>query len=165
MDQCYSTLNAFSGSILLARRAGRRPFWLPPATGGGTSTSTRAHPPKPRRIGASHPRIKQIVAEASAQYDMVVIDGPPILGLADASLLASACENVMIVIESGKTRTSAAREAIERIEAAGAHIVGVTLTKSTEEASSYGYRLYQYGYRQVDDKRNEIVMISHQPES
>ena len=71
----------------------------------------------------------------------------------------------MMVVEAGRTRTRSAREAIERIQAAGAHIVGVTLTKSTEESSHYGYRLYQYGTKHIDDKRNEIVMISHQPES
>ena len=54
------------------------------------------------------------------------------------------------------------REAAERIEAAGAHIVGVTLTKSAEEASHYGYRLYQY--TAVGDKRNQIVLIPQQAE-
>ena len=118
-------------------------------------------PPNPADL-LSTPRIRQIVAEAAAQYDMVIIDGPPVLGLADASLLASACRNAMLIIESGKTRTRAAREAVERIEAAGAHIVGVTLTKSAEEASHYGYRLYQY--TAVGDKRNQIVLIPQRAE-
>ncbi|HEU4704153.1 MAG TPA: polysaccharide biosynthesis tyrosine autokinase [Sphingomicrobium sp.] len=118
-------------------------------------------PPNPADL-LSTPRIKQIIAEAAAQFDMVVIDGPPVLGLADASLLASACRNAMLVVESGKTRTRAAREAVERIQAAGAHIVGATLTKSAEEASHYGYRLYQY--TAVGDKRNQIVLIPQQAE-
>jgi succinoglycan biosynthesis transport protein ExoP len=118
-------------------------------------------PPNPADL-LSTPRIKQIIAEAAAQFDMVVVDGPPMLGLADASLLASACRNAMLIVESGKTRTRAAREAVERIEAAGAHIVGVTLTKSAEEASHYGYRLYQY--TAVGDKRNQIVLIPQQAE-
>jgi capsular exopolysaccharide synthesis family protein len=118
-------------------------------------------PPNPADL-LSTPRIRQIVAEAAGQYDMVIIDGPPVLGLADASLLASACHNAMLVIESGKTRTRAAREAVERIESAGAHIVGVTLTKSAEEASHYGYRLYQY--TAVGDKRNQIVLIPQRAE-
>ena len=119
-------------------------------------------PPNPADL-LSTPRIKQIVAEASRQFDMVIVDGPPVLGLADASLLASACGNAMIVIESGKTRTRSAREAVERIEAAGAHIVGVTLTMSAAEASHYGYRLYQYS--SIGDKRTQIVMIPQQAES
>jgi len=118
-------------------------------------------PPNPADL-LSTPRIRQIIAEAARQFDMVVIDGPPVLGLADASLLASACGNAMLVIESGKTRTRAAREAMERVEAAGAHIVGVTLTKSAEEASHYGYRLYQYNA--IGEKRNQIVMIPQQAE-
>ena len=118
-------------------------------------------PPNPADL-LSTPRIKQIIAEAAAQYDMVVIDGPPMLGLADASLLASASRNAMLIIESGKTRTRAARESVERITAAGAHIVGATLTKSSEEASHYGYRLYQY--TSVADKRTQIVLIPHQAE-
>jgi succinoglycan biosynthesis transport protein ExoP len=118
-------------------------------------------PPNPADL-LSTPRIKQIIAEAAAQFDMVVVDGPPMLGLADASLLASACRNAMLIVESGKTRARAAREAVERIEAAGAYNVGVTLTKSAEEASHYGYRLYQY--TAVGDKRNQIVLIPQQAE-
>ena len=119
-------------------------------------------PPNPADL-LSTPRIKQIVAEASRQFDMVIVDGPPVLGLADASFLASACTNAMIVIESGKTRTRAAREAVERIESAGAHIVGVTLTMSAAEASHYGYRLYQYAT--IGDKRTQIALIPQQADS
>lgn len=119
-------------------------------------------PPNPADL-LSTPRIRQVIAEAAKQFDMLIVDGPPVLGLADASFLASACGNVMMVIESGKTRTRAAREAMERIDAAGAHIVGVTLTKSAEEASHYGYRLYQYA--SISDKRNQIVLIPQQAES
>ena len=121
-------------------------------------------PPNPADL-LSTGRFKEIVAEASDHFERIIIDGPPVLGLADASLLAAVTGNVMVVVESGRTRTRSAREAIERLQVSGAHIVGVTLTKSTEEASQYGYRLYQYGYKHMDDKRNEIVMISHQPES
>jgi Mrp family chromosome partitioning ATPase len=109
-------------------------------------------------------RFKEIVKEAGEGFERIIIDGPPVLGLADASLLAAVAINVMVVIESGKTRTRSAREAIERIQASGGHILGATLTKSVEESSHYGYRLSHYGTRAVDDHRNEIVMISHQPE-
>ncbi len=54
--------------------------------------------------------------------------------------------NVMFVVESGKTRTRAAIEALNRLEATGAHILGATLTKSTDSPGGYGYRRYGYGY-------------------
>jgi len=120
-------------------------------------------PPNPADL-LSTGRFKEIVGEAGEHFDRIIIDGPPVLGLADATLLAAVANNVMLVVESGRTRTRSAREAIERLQASGAHIVGVALTKSAEEASHYGYRLYQYGYKHLDDKRNEIVMIPHQPE-
>lgn len=121
-------------------------------------------PPNPADL-LSTGRFKEIVAEASEHFDRIIIDGPPVLGLADSTLLSAVARDVMLVVESGRTRTRSAREAVDRIQASGAHIVGVTLTKAAEGASQYGYRLYQYGYKQVGEKRNEIVMISHQPES
>lgn len=119
-------------------------------------------PPNPADL-LSTPRFQAVLREAGQQFDRVIIDGPPLLGLADAALLATAAENVVMVVESGRTRTKAAREAIERLRQAGAHLLGVVLTKSTEEASGYGYRAYRYGA--VDDRRDNLIMISNQSEA
>ena len=89
----------------------------------------------------------------------MLIDAPPILGLADVSLLAAVVENVMFVVESGRTRTSAAIEALNRLEASGAHVLGATLTKSVEAGGGYGYKYYGYGYGKVESRRTEILMI------
>lgn len=125
-----------------------------------------AIPPNPADLLAT-PRIRQIVAEAAAQYDMVIIDGPPALGLADATLLATACKNVMLLVESGKTRTRAAREAVQRIQETGAHIVGVTLSKAVEEASGYGYsyNAYQYGAKIGNQPRTQIMIAKQEAEA
>jgi capsular exopolysaccharide synthesis family protein len=120
-------------------------------------------PPNPADL-LSTGRFLEILKEAGEQFDRVIVDGPPVLGLADTSLLAAAAGTVMMVVESGRTRTRAAREAVDRLQSTGAHIIGATLTKSTEGGSRYGYRLYKYGYKQVGEKQNEIVMISHQAE-
>ena len=77
-------------------------------------------PPNPADL-LSTGRFKEIVKEASDHFERIIIDGPPVLGLADASLLAAVAGNVMMVIESGRTRTRSAREAVDRIQAAGAH--------------------------------------------
>lgn len=117
--------------------------------------------PNPADLLAT-PRFGELLKEAREHFDRVIIDGPPILGLADASFLAAFVGQVMLVVEAGRTRTRGAREAVERIQVAGAHLVGVTLTKSTEEASHYGYSYYRYGA--VGDKRKEMIMISQQSE-
>ena len=119
-------------------------------------------PPNPADL-LSTPRFGSIVGEAREHFDRLIIDGPPTLGLADASLLSSAAGNVLLVVEAGKTRTRSVREAIERMQSSGAHILGVSLSKSAEEAGHYGYRYYHSGA--IGQKRDEIIMISHQPES
>ena len=101
-------------------------------------------PPNPATLLSSS-RFRSVIAEASDAFDFVVIDSPPLLGLADAPLIASVVNSVMLVVESGRTRTSAAIEAIHRLAAAGANILGVTLTKTSVKHSGYGYG-YGYGY-------------------
>jgi len=117
-------------------------------------------PPNPADL-LSTGRIRAILNEAADAFDVVIVDAPPTLGLADVPLLASAAGHVMFVVESGRTRTRAAIEALNRIEATGAHIVGATLTKSSDSGAGYGYKRYGYGYGygKLDTKRTEILMI------
>lgn len=119
-------------------------------------------PPNPADL-LSTGRFRTILGQAAERFDLVIVDAPPTLGLADAPLLAAAAGTVMFVIESGKTRTRAAIEALNRLEATGTHVVGATLTKSTDSPGGYGYSRYGYGYgygyRKVDKRREEILMI------
>jgi capsular exopolysaccharide synthesis family protein len=118
-------------------------------------------PPNPADL-LSTGRIRKIIAEASDHFDLVVIDGPPTLGLADAPLLAAAVGNLLFVIESSKTRTRAAIEALNRLEISGSHVVGALLTKASASSEGYGYRYndgYTYGSGKGKVKRTEILMI------
>lgn len=112
-------------------------------------------PPNPADL-LSSTRIQKILREAASQFDVVIVDAPPVLGLADAPLLASAAKDVMLIVESGKTRTAAAIEALNRLRTAGAVVLGATLTKTTQEAAAYGYG-YGYGYRYGSlDQKNPV---------
>jgi capsular exopolysaccharide synthesis family protein len=117
-------------------------------------------PPNPADL-LSTARIRAIIAQAAERFDLIVIDAPPTLGLADAPLLAAAAGDVMFVIESGKTRTRAAIEALNRLEATGAHVLGATLTKSTDASGGYGYKRYGYGYGygRLDQRRKEEILM------
>lgn len=74
------------------------------------------------------------------------------------------------MVESGRTRTSAATEAIHRLKAAGATILGVALTKSSTNQSGYGYG-YGYGYGSgygkgrygIGRDRSDVVTLLEQP--
>jgi capsular exopolysaccharide synthesis family protein len=121
-------------------------------------------PPNPADLLATG-RIRKIIAEAAERFELIVIDGPPTIGLADSPLLASAAGNVLFVVEGGRTRTRAAIEALNRLEGTGTHVLGAALTKATEGLGGYGYNRYGYGYgygyggRPLDKKRTEILMI------
>ena len=119
-------------------------------------------PPNPADL-LSTGRFHEILGEVTSHFDIVIIDAPPVIGLADSLLLASVAGNVMFVVESGKTRTKAAVEALRMLGGTGAHIIGATLTKSAEDMGGYGYKAYGYGA--LDRKRTEILMIPHEADA
>jgi polysaccharide biosynthesis transport protein len=118
-------------------------------------------PPNPADL-LSTGRFQAILGEVTSHFDIIVIDAPPVIGLADSLLLASATGHVMFVVEAGKTRTKAAVEALRMLGGTGTHIVGATLTKSAEDMGGYGYKAYGYG--SLDRQRTEILMIPHEAE-
>jgi polysaccharide biosynthesis transport protein len=115
-------------------------------------------PPNPAEL-LSSTRLQAILNEASAQFDMVVVDSPPILGLADTPLLSSMVSGTLMVIESGKTRTRAATEALGRLRQAGANVVGALLTRYKHDAVGYGYSYQAYRYNAVEGREREIRLI------
>ena len=101
-------------------------------------------PPNPAELLATG-RFAEVLAEAGERFDHVVVDGAPVLGLADAPLLAYPAEGTIMVIESGAIRRAAVLNAVKRLKAADARIVGAVITKFNATASGYGYG-YGYGY-------------------
>jgi len=78
-------------------------------------------------------------------YDHVIIDSPPVMGLADAPLIASRVEGLIFVAESHGIRSSMVKTAIGRLASANVRIIGCVLTKFEARRSRYGYG-YEYGY-------------------
>jgi capsular exopolysaccharide synthesis family protein len=94
-------------------------------------------------------RLRALLQEAAAEYDFVLIDGPPVMGLADANLLGAAVEGVLLVVEAGSTRVGAARAAIRRLQFGRAERLGALLTKYNARRAGYGYAYgadYRYSY-------------------
>lgn len=91
--------------------------------------------------------LDDVLEAASASFDQVIIDGPPVLGLADSILLARTCEATVFVIEAGRTRASQARTALDRLRAVRANLLGAILTKLDAKEHGYGDAYgYNYGY-------------------
>ena len=101
-------------------------------------------PPNPAQLLAGG-RLLELLKDAGAVFDIVVFDAPPIMGLADAPLLASRVGGVVLVVESGRTGRKVVKAAIRRLKMGNARILGVLLTKFDARVSGYGYG-YGYGY-------------------
>jgi capsular exopolysaccharide synthesis family protein len=101
-------------------------------------------PPNPAELLAGSKLVSSLTV-AVEQYDQVIIDGPPVLGLADALILANAADGTLLAVHSGKTRIGAAQAAIKRLVHARARLVGALLTKYDARKAGYGYG-YGYNY-------------------
>lgn len=101
-------------------------------------------PPNPAEL-LMGPRMVSLISTASEKFDQVIIDGPPVMGLADAPILANISTAALLVVEAGETRISVAKNALKRLVSARAHVVGALLTKySSQQAGQYGYGGYNY---------------------
>lgn len=90
-------------------------------------------------------RLSLLIDRLLEQYDHVVIDSPPVMGLADAPLIASRVEGVIYAVESHGIRSSLVKTALGRLASANARIFGGVLTKFEARKAHYGYG-YEYGY-------------------
>ena len=90
-------------------------------------------------------RIDQVIALAHETYSVVVIDCPPVLGLADTSLIAPYADGVVLIARRGKTRRRALRAALEQLRGCGVTPAGLVLN-GLEAGDSYGYGYGYYGH-------------------
>lgn len=102
-------------------------------------------PPNPAELWGGD-RLKRVLEDAAGTYDHVVVDGPPVLGFADAPLLASTVGGTIFVLEAKGTRRAQARGALQRLAVGNAHILGAVLTKFNTKAVQYGGYDYAYDY-------------------
>ena len=101
-------------------------------------------PPNAAELLAST-RLRLLIDTLLQRFDHVIVDAPPVLGLADAPLIASQVEGVIYVVETRGPRSTIIRSSLDRLESANAHILGVLLTKFDSKKAHLGYG-YDYGY-------------------
>ncbi|QEA17515.1 polysaccharide biosynthesis tyrosine autokinase [Novosphingobium ginsenosidimutans] len=106
-------------------------------------------PPSPTEL-VSSPRMEHLIQELARSHDVVVIDSPPILGLADAPALSALADGVIFVVESERGRRGSLKTALRRLRAMRPILLGAVLTKFDPTRSGnryseyYGYQYYTY---------------------
>jgi polysaccharide biosynthesis transport protein len=102
-------------------------------------------PPNPAEL-LNGPRLGSLLALATQSFDIVLIDGPPVMGLADAPLLSTSTQATLLVIAANETRKSAVKLALRRLQFARANIIGALLNKFNAQEAGYGYGYGDYEY-------------------
>jgi capsular exopolysaccharide synthesis family protein len=99
-------------------------------------------PANPGRLVESL-RMRQMLLELSGQYDMVLVDAPPLLVVGDAIALARSSKGLIVAMEHGKTTRRMVGDLRARLEAAGVESTGVVFNKVDLRAGGYGH-YYNY---------------------
>ncbi|MGY5771247.1 polysaccharide biosynthesis tyrosine autokinase [Vibrio antiquarius] len=106
-------------------------------------------PPNPSEL-LMHPRFKSFVDEMSAQYDLVIIDTPPVLAVTDPSIVGAIAGTTLMVARFDQTTLKEIEVAQGRFEQSGVEVKGVILNAVEKKASNsygYGYGYYNYAYK------------------
>lgn len=118
---------------------------------GFTAMSAGPIPPNAAEL-LTGSRLSLLIERLLEEYDHVVIDSPPVMGLADAPLIASRVEGVIYTVESHGIRSSVVKTALGRLASANARVFGGVLTKFEARKAHYGYG-YEYGYGYGRDEK------------
>lgn len=106
-------------------------------------------------------RMRELVKNLKARYDYVFFDSPPIVGVSDASILASEVDGVLLVVQYRKYPRSISLRAKRMLENVGTNIVGVVLNNINILRDDYYYYYHSY-YSHYD--RNDDSKPDAEPE-
>ena len=84
--------------------------------------------------------LRSRLAELRAEFDFVLVDGPPVNLYADTALLGKLADGVVLVVQANSTHREAARKAKESLASANVRLLGVVLNKRTFPIPEFLYR-------------------------
>jgi polysaccharide biosynthesis transport protein len=98
-------------------------------------------PPNPAELLGSK-RCTDYFTTLREHFDWVVIDSPPVLAVADASVLSNAATGVIFVVGADQTSRQTAKAAIEQLHSVGARLIGAVLNRADVQRNPYYYSAY-----------------------
>ncbi|HFQ7084988.1 TPA: polysaccharide biosynthesis tyrosine autokinase [Raoultella planticola ATCC 33531] len=110
-------------------------------------------PPNPAEL-LMHKRFGELISWASKNYDMVILDTPPILAVTDAAIIGNYVGTTLLVARFELNTSKEIEVSIRRFEQSGVGVKGCILNGVVKKASSYyGYGYSHYGYSYKDEKQ------------
>ncbi|MFD0483068.1 polysaccharide biosynthesis tyrosine autokinase [Kineococcus sp. GCM10028916] len=129
---------------------------------GDTGLSVLASGPIPLNpaalLGSRH--MADLLTRLRERADLVIIDSPPLLPVADAAVLARQTDGAIMVVKHGKTTRDHLTRGLERLRAVDARVLGGVLTMVPAKASEFSYAYeYGYGYKPTVPEDAEAVVL------
>lgn len=104
-------------------------------------------PANPVELLSSY-RMREFVERYRKDYALIIFDTSPVLGIADAPLVARVVDSTVFVVEANSIKFGQARSALRRLRSVGGEILGIVLTKyraqQAGQSYDYQYRYYEY---------------------
>lgn len=94
----------------------------------------------------SSERFIELLAKLRNDFDMVILDTPPLASVVDASIIASNVDGSIIIVEAGGMNYKIVQKVRDKLASSGARILGVVLNKVDKSKKGYGYYKYGKGY-------------------
>ena len=106
------------------------------------------------------PRARDIFTRLRDQYDLVLIDSPPVLPVTDAAILSRYADATLMLAAAGQTRRADLHRAVEKLDQGGTTILGTVLNKVTRQTGqyygyTYAYKAYRAGRRRRGGSTSE----------
>lgn len=110
-------------------------------------------PPNPAELLNSQ-RMKQLMEELKGQYDIIIVDAPPVGVVTDAAILSTLVDGTLMVIASHETDSDLALRAMKLLQNVEARVLGTVLTKVPADSKGYyGYQYYDYKMDDVNPRK------------
>lgn len=109
-------------------------------------------PPNPAELLQSH-AMNELLRDVRDEFDIVVIDAPPLLPVTDAALIAAQVDGAVVIVRQGRTTRDQLAGSLERLSAVAARPLGIALNMvpNKKRAGGYGYG-YGYGYSYAPER-------------
>lgn len=98
-------------------------------------------PPNPAELLGSQ-RMRSLLTFLNEQADVIIYDSPPVLMVTDAVVLSNLADGTMLVVEAGRTRRDAARQAIANLQPANARLLGAVFNRVAKKKGGYYFQGY-----------------------
>jgi non-specific protein-tyrosine kinase len=100
-------------------------------------------PPNPAELMTSR-KMAHFLDMLNMEYDLLLVDTPPLLSVTDAAALVPNVDGVILVAKPGVTRLRDFQQALDQLKAVDAHVLGVVLNEVNPRSRKYGYYYNRY---------------------